>query len=160
MAEILLGLGSNLNARKTLQNALTMLEHLVDQLSVSPWYESHALRGGHNYLNFVVKAKTNLSVEQLCTELRTIERMNGRIRDPNAQICALDIDLLCYNRIAQTTAGVELPRRDILEHAHVLLPLSQLCPGDKHPVLDVSYAQLWDEFKDSLLCRQQLWKID
>ena len=160
MVDILLGLGSNINARATLQNALTTLAHSLEQLSVSPWYESRAIRGGPNYLNFVVKAKTNLSIEQLCAELRNIELINGRVREPNTKICALDIDLICYNRMAQTTAGVELPHKDILECAHVLLPLSQLCPGDKHPVLDVSYVQLWDERKARLLCRQQLWKID
>lgn len=160
MQSVLLGLGSNSNAKARLENALSALETIIVDLSVSPWYESHALNGGANYLNLVVRGQTELDAEQLLFALRDIEQANGRERDSGILSCALDIDLLCYNRITITTADVELPRRDILNHAHVLLPLSQLCPEEQHPTLGLSYERLWEERKTDLLSRQTLWKID
>lgn len=159
MAQILLGLGSNIEPRKQLNQALLDLGHAFDNVEVSPWFESHALRGGANYLNLVVRAQTDLSLDQVRTTLNRIEDENGRERGNEASGCALDIDLLCFDQLKIATADYQLPRTDLVEHAHVLWPAAELCPDMLHPGLGVSFAQLWSERRELLLKNQNLWPI-
>lgn len=159
MAAILLGLGSNQNAREHLAQALAALGQELDSLTSSGWFESHALRGGANYLNLVVSAQTDLSIEDLRQLLHRIEDEQGRTRGDEDKACALDIDLICYDRQQVSTAEYSLPRSDIIEHAHVLWPLSELCPEQTHPSLGISYQELWRERRDELLQTQSLWPI-
>lgn len=159
MATILLGLGSNLNAEERLKGALKRLDETLDSLTTSPWFESHALRGGANYLNLVAAAQTELCIEDLRQLLHRIEDEHGRTRGDEDKACALDIDLICYDRKQIETADYCLPRSDITEYAHVLWPLSQLCPEQTHPRLGVSYAELWRARREELLQTQTLWPI-
>ena len=53
--------------------------------------------------------------------------------------------------------GIELPRREILENAFVLLPLAELVPEDIHPVVGKSYSQLWNDYEQGA---QKLWPVD
>lgn len=157
---IILGLGSNIEAQRRLNSALEQLRSSLFQLRESIWVESRALRGGANYLNLVVAAQTDLDLPNLLSRLQQIEQQQGRTRGDEDVACALDIDLLCYNRINGTCAGVELPRKDILEHAHVLCPLAQLCPEETHPELGTAYKELWQQRKDILLRTQTLWPLN
>ncbi len=159
MAQILLGLGSNFDPRTRLQNALDALHQSFESVSESPWFESHALRGGANYLNLVVSAQTQLSIEAVRTLLHQIEDQNGRQRDNEASGCALDIDLLCFDQQVISTADYHLPRADLTEHAHVLWPMAELCPEGVHPESGTTYRQLWLQRKESLLKDQTLWPI-
>lgn len=158
MAEILLGLGSNCDARLHLSEAIGALRQELQDLRESPWYESAALNNcGDNYLNLVVAAHTDLSIAELLDLLKQLEIRAGRIRkEPD---CKLDIDLLCYGDQHGRFADCELPRRDIVEHAHVLKPLADLLPEACHPTLNRSYASLWSELADSLLENQTLWRL-
>jgi len=159
MAQILLGLGSNHQAEARLTNALNRLEQELDQLTPSDWFESHALRGGANYLNLVASASTDLSIDELRKLLHQIEDEQGRTRGDEDRRCALDIDLICYDRQQLTTEDYKLPREDIIEHAHVLWPLALLCPQETHPELGIPYAELWESRKDTLLRNQTLWLL-
>ena len=88
MAQILLGLGSNHQAEARLTNALNRLEQELDQLTPSDWFESHALRGGANYLNLVASASTDLSIDELRKLLHQIEDEQGRTRGDEDRRCA------------------------------------------------------------------------
>jgi len=159
MAQILLGLGSNINPRERLNNALHSLGQRLSAVETSRWFESHALRGGSNYYNLVVKAETDLSIDEIRALLYQIEDENGRERGNEATGCALDIDLLCYDAQQLETSEYQLPRADLLEHAHVLWPVAEICPEQNHPGLGISYSDLWHERKGDLLKNQTLWPI-
>lgn len=159
MAEILLGLGSNIDPRRRLGSALSALEGAFGSLSESPWFESHALRGGANYLNLVVRAHTQLQLDEVRVLLRRIEDQNGRERGNESKGCALDIDLLCFDQQIISKGEYQLPRTDLLEHAHVLWPTAELCPDTRHPASGITYKQLWQERKATLLKEQTLWPI-
>ncbi|HSG02476.1 MAG TPA: 2-amino-4-hydroxy-6-hydroxymethyldihydropteridine diphosphokinase [Marinobacterium sp.] len=159
MAFVILGLGSNMDAENRLSKALVRLDQELDSLAISPWFESHALRGGANYLNLVATANTLLSIEDLHHLLHRIEEEQGRTRGDEDQACALDIDLICYDRQQIRTAEYCLPRSDITEHAHVLWPLAELCPEQTHPCLGISYSDLWQERREQMLETQALWPI-
>lgn len=159
MADILLGLGSNIDPRTRLDSALSALNKDFESLSESPWFESHALRGGANYLNLVVRAQTQLQLDEVSELLRRIEDQNGRERGNESEGCALDIDLLCFDQQIISSGVYQLPRADLLDHAHVLWPTAELCPDARHPESGLTYKQLWQERKATLLKEQTLWPI-
>ena len=67
----------------------------------------------------------------------------------------LDLDLLLYDYVVCETP-VTLPRAEIVNNAFVLWPLAELAPELIHPLVDKSYASLWQEYdKES----QRLWPV-
>ena len=148
MTEVLLGLGSNIDARKNLPAGLAELGSLFGTVECSPVYEGAAIGvAGDPFMNLVVAAETDLGVGELQRTLRAIEFAHGRPQ--NAERCSprtLDIDILLFGDASGLVDGIELPRREILQHAFVLRPLSDLRPSMKHPVDGRSFAELWAAF--------------
>ena len=61
----------------------------------------------------------------------------------------LDLDLLLYGEVMSSGNGIELPRDDVLSYAFVLGPLAEIAPALKHPVVQRTFAELWNEFEPS-----------
>ncbi|MEM1402825.1 MAG: 2-amino-4-hydroxy-6-hydroxymethyldihydropteridine diphosphokinase [Pseudomonadota bacterium] len=148
MTEVLLGLGSNIDARENLPAGLGELGALFGTVECSPVYEGAAIGfAGDPFTNLVVSAQTELRVGELQRTLRNIEFAHGRPQ--NAERCSprtLDIDILLFGDASGLVDGIELPRREILQHAFVLRPLSDLRPAMRHPVDGRSFAELWNAF--------------
>jgi len=142
MALVLLGLGS---ARERYTHMAKCLDALaaLGPITLSPVYESAAVGGSGWYLNMVVALESQQSLAELSAQFKQIERQLGRTGiEPHS----IDIDVLSYDDLVGCHAGIELPRRDLLEFAFVLLPLAQMLPDLCHPVTGQSYAQLWQGF--------------
>lgn len=158
MAEVFLGLGSNINRQKNIAFALEQLRQQFGALQCSAIYESEAVGfDGENFYNLVVKVETDLSVSELSSLLRKIEDAAGRDRSlPKFSPRTLDIDILLVDDLVGEIDGVSLPRDEILKNAFVLLPLSELAPDAVHPEVGKSYAELWRQFDHS---KQKLWRV-
>ncbi len=157
MNDILISVGSNIDRTKHIRAARTALESIFAEVQWSRVYESEAVGfNGSRFYNLVVKACTELSIEQVCQRLKAIERENGR-KHGEKKFCSrtLDLDLLTYNHVI-TMQPVVLPREEILFNAFVLQPLAELVPEEVHPVARQTYRQLWCDFDKS---SQQLWPI-
>lgn len=136
-----------------------MLTESLGALSISSVYESAAVgfKGDHFY-NLVVGVETPLPLVQLIQLIKQVEDRNGRDRSgPKFSARTLDIDVLTYGDCVGVYEGILLPRTEILEQAHVLLPLSEIAtewelPGSGKPCID-----LWRAYDKS---RQALWKVD
>lgn len=147
MAEVFLGLGSNVEAPRHLRCALNELSAAFGEIRVSPVYQNPAVGfEGDDFLNLVVGFETQLAVEPLKAVLNDIEGRAGRERraaryGPRT----LDIDLLLYgNEIRQSP---RLPHPDILKRAFVLRPLGDLAGHRRHPVTGNTYAEHWLDFE-------------
>ncbi len=148
--EIFIGLGSNINKTQNLRSGLAALRACFSKIALSPIYESEAIGfQGKAFYNAVMQAHTVMPLEEVIQQLKRIEfdhgRMPGEARFTNKR---LDLDLLLYNG-ETTETPVTLPRPEILYNAFVLLPLSQLVPGKRHPVTGTTYQQLWQSFDKS-----------
>ena len=151
MEYVYLSLGSNIEPHKNIRLALEFLKKEFGALTLSTVYESRSVGfNGDDFLNLVVQIKTSMAVGKLNTILHCIEDASGRERQNGKAFDSrtLDIDILLYGELQGKYDGVELPRSEILENAHVLLPLSELIPTKLHPVVGKSYAQLWQQFTD------------
>lgn len=157
MTEVLLSLGSNIDAPKNIAAGVNALREKFGEVELSPVYESEAVGfSGENFYNLVAAITTELTVGQLQDCLHQIEDNNGRVRGGERfSARTLDIDILTYGDVCGVVDGVKLPRNEILKNAFVLQPLQDLRPASLHPELLQSYQSLWQAYDKP----QKLWQV-
>ena len=159
MAQVYLGIGSNIERERYVVAGLDALAGLFGQLALSSVYDSASIGfTGQPFFNLVVGVDTQLSPGQLARQLRHIEMEHGRPANaPRFSARQLDIDILTHGQLSGTVEGVVLPRGEILENAFVLCPLAELAGAAVHPVAGRTYLELWQRYdRDS----QPLQKVD
>jgi len=117
-------------------------------LTLSSVYESPPVgfEGDHFY-NLAAGFDTDIPVEQLTTELHGIERSQGRARTGERfGPRTLDLDLLLYGDLIRHDHTVDVPRREILDYAFVLLPLAEIAPEQLHPEIGKAFGTLVNHF--------------
>jgi 2-amino-4-hydroxy-6-hydroxymethyldihydropteridine diphosphokinase len=159
LAQVYVSIGSNIDRYQHITASLDALFKHFGELCVSSVYESESIGfDGNNFLNLVAGFKCSASVGELSQILRLIEHDNGRRRDgPKFGPRTLDIDILTYDNCVGVIDGIELPRDEITENAFVLWPMYDVAAETEHPVLNVSYADLWQAYDQN---RQKLWAVD
>ncbi|MEE9333155.1 MAG: 2-amino-4-hydroxy-6-hydroxymethyldihydropteridine diphosphokinase [Granulosicoccaceae bacterium] len=144
MARVFLSIGSNIRPEAHFRLcALALANHFSD-LTWSPIYRSAAVgMAGDDFLNAVVSARTNKTVEATHKLLKQIEDEHGRVRAANKFTSrTLDIDLLLYDDAVLGTSSLTLPSPDLTSAAYVLVPLVDLEPAGVHPLLNRTYQEL------------------
>ena len=159
MPRVLLGLGSNIERERYIVAGLDALRVLFGEVALSSVYDSEAIGfEGQPFLNMVVAVDTELPVSELARQLRHVEKEYGRpVNATRFSSRQLDIDILTYGRSTGIIEGVELPRQEILDNAFVLCPLAELAGDELHPVLNESYAALWQAYDQA---SQPLTRVD
>ncbi|MEP5766119.1 MAG: 2-amino-4-hydroxy-6-hydroxymethyldihydropteridine diphosphokinase [Halieaceae bacterium] len=155
---VYLGVGSNIEPHANISIGLDVLRDQFGMRRASSAYESAALGfDGPAFINLAVELQTDLGLAELAAELRAFEHRMGRPqRASRFSSRTLDLDILSYGELSGQVAGVQLPRAEITENAYVLAPLAELAPAGVHPLLKVSYAQLWAEYDRARQPLQQL----
>lgn len=147
MTEVFVAIGSNVRPEEHVRKALRLMRRRFGSLRLSPVYLNKAVGfEGDDFINLVTVFGTALALGELATALDEIELACGRERGAaKFSPRTLDLDLLLYG---QETAAepMRLPRKEILEYAFVLKPLTDLAPRHRHPVTRRSYAEHWREF--------------
>jgi 2-amino-4-hydroxy-6-hydroxymethyldihydropteridine diphosphokinase len=143
-----LSLGTNLGQRG--DNIDKALEYLSQRLRVverSSVYDT-VPQGNEKqprFLNIVCKAYTQLKPQELLLLAKGIERKMGRQPGRKNSPRPIDIDILFYDDQVIEGDQLTIPHPHIKERAFVLVPLTEIAPGLKHPVLNKSIKQLLDE---------------
>jgi len=135
-----IGLGSNLKGpKKQIEKALKALSESkeITLLSVSSFYQSKPLRDmpGPNYLNVVCKIETDLSALDLLNFCQEIEDNQHRVREVKWASRTIDLDILLYDDQVMSTKRLTIPHSEMINRAFVLLPLFEIEPGLKLPLL-------------------------
>jgi len=156
MAQIYISLGTNIEREHYLKQGLTALVEVFGELTLSSLYESEPVGFvGNAFYNLVIGVTTNFSVAAVAKILREIEFANGRsINAKKFSPRTLDLDLLLYDDLILAEPA-QIPRDEITKNAFVLWPLAEIAPQLKHPILQQSYHQLWQNYDQS---SQQLTK--
>ena len=140
------GLGSNLGDRAAyLLLGLSALSRLPETrlLRLSPVYETDPVGPPQPpYLNMVAELETELSPKGLLAEMLGIEKALGRERRERWGPRTLDLDLLLYGDLVLEEEGLSVPHPRLHERAFVLVPLLDLLPEGRHPLLGQSFAEL------------------
>jgi len=135
-----IGLGSNLKGpKKQIEKALKAISEAkeITLLSVSSFYQSKPLLDmpGPNYLNVVCKIETDLSSFDLLSFCQKIEDNQKRVREVKWGSRTIDLDILLYGDQVLVSKRLKIPHPEIINRAFVLLPLIEIEPGLKLPLL-------------------------
>ncbi|MCK6439108.1 MAG: 2-amino-4-hydroxy-6-hydroxymethyldihydropteridine diphosphokinase [Planctomycetes bacterium] len=137
-----IGLGSNLGDRAAnLRSALTRIGNIPNTslIASSPFLETPPVDcppGSPDFLNAVCGAETSLDAHELMMELLRIEHDMGRRRaDAWHAPRIIDLDLLLLGDVVIDTPEVIVPHPRMHERTFVLVPLAQVAPEARHPVM-------------------------
>jgi 2-amino-4-hydroxy-6-hydroxymethyldihydropteridine diphosphokinase len=157
---IYLSLGSNLGDRAAnLERAIEALSEIgVRVLRRSSIYETEPVDflAQPWFLNCVVEAKTSLAPRQLLDELQAIERNLGSKKLVPRGPRVIDLDILFYGTDVIHAEGMEIPHPRLAERRFVLVPLAELVPELRHPVLRETAAELLAATQDRSAVR--IWQ--
>ncbi len=145
MTRAYVSIGSNIEREKNVRSAVDALRRRFGKLVVSPVYESKAVGfEGADFYNLVVGFDTETSLDELNAVLQSIEDAHGRDRS-GAKFSSrtLDLDVLLYGELIDHTPPHHVPRSEIIEHAFVLRPLSDIAGRTRHPESRTTFAELW-----------------
>lgn len=151
-----IGLGSNVGPRRaTLRRAIGRLGALGRLTAVSRAIETEAVvpeeiararpAARAPYVNAVIGLDTELEPRALMDALLAIERQLGRVRSYRGAPRPIDLDLLLYADRVIDEPGLVVPHPRLQERSFVLQPLLEVAPELRHPVLDLTVAELWRE---------------
>jgi 2-amino-4-hydroxy-6-hydroxymethyldihydropteridine diphosphokinase len=149
---VYLSLGSNLGDRAAhIERALARLgEENVSIVKRSSFYETEPVEflAQGWFLNIAVEAETELMPRQLLRVIRQIERELGRKRIVKSGPRTIDIDILLFGTSIMNAAELEIPHPRMAERRFVLVPMAQIAPALRHPVLRLTMAELLAATKD------------
>ncbi len=145
--KVYVSIGSNVDKERNVVSCVKMLRETFGELTLSPVYESAAVGfEGGDFYNMVASFETERSPRNVADVLRVIEKRHGRVRSKDRfESRTLDLDQVLYGDLVIRENGVQVPRDDVVRYAFVLRPLADIAGGETHPVLEKTYARLWED---------------
>jgi 2-amino-4-hydroxy-6-hydroxymethyldihydropteridine diphosphokinase len=145
LSSVILGLGSNLDDPPSrLAAALHSIAGIATIDCVSAVYRTEPVGGIEqpDFYNLVCRVFTGLSPFPLLEGLLEIERSLGRVRSERYGPRSIDIDLLCHGDLVLETPDLVVPHPRMHERPFVLVPLIEVAPRWRHPVLGATASEL------------------
>lgn len=154
MNTVYLLLGSNLkNPEQQLFSARNYIAAEIGEIINTSSLYATAAWGNTNqpdFLNQVIVVNTDFSAETLMETILKIEANMGRIRTKKNAPREIDIDILFFNNDIINLPELIVPHPLLQERKFVLIPLSEIAPNYKHPILLKTTQELLEICTDSL----------
>ncbi len=159
MHEVFLGIGGNIgNKAKNFSKVYELIENKLGKItSYSSVYESKpwGFHAEENFWNQVLVIETVLAPERLLQEIHEIEQEFGRTREIGKYTSReMDIDILYYDDLYLETGDLIIPHPLIHQRRFVLVPLAEIAPDKKHPLLRLNSVQMLETCKDESILKQ------
>lgn len=154
MAKVYIGLGTNLGDKEqNLRSAVQKIEEQIGKVvSLSAFYMTApwGFSSDNSFLNAAACVETELSPLDVLQETQKIERELGRTKKSVGGVYSdrlIDIDLLLYEDliltlVAPSGAELNLPHPLMTERDFVMLPLAEIAPELRHPVLGKTMKEI------------------
>lgn len=147
-------LGSNMGDRlDNLKKGCKCIQEKVAPLAaVSSVYETAAWGNEYQpaFLNQAIEIETSLEPEALLKKIKSIERAIGRRQAEKWGPRIIDIDILLMETVVFKSPSLTIPHPQMHERRFTLVPLAEIAPAVKHPLLLLSVKQLLKRCKDRL----------
>jgi 2-amino-4-hydroxy-6-hydroxymethyldihydropteridine diphosphokinase len=145
-------LGTNLgNKINNIETALSKISSVCGVILIqSSIYETEAwgITTQPSFLNKVIKITTQLSAEKLLEQLLLIEMEMGRVRQSKWAERVIDLDILYFNEEIIVKERLKIPHPELHNRRFTLVPLCEIAPEYKHPVLNINNKQLLEQCND------------
>lgn len=148
---IYLGIGSNLPSAEfgaPIANCRAAIRRLAEAgfgiVAQSRFFETAPVPRSDQpwYVNGVIAVETSLTPRDALVACLGVEATMGRVRSERNAARTVDIDLLIWHDLALNEPDLVLPHPRLHERAFVLLPLADIAPDWRHPVLGTEIADL------------------
>ena len=116
------------------------IEAISDYLITEPY----GVTDQDEFLNGVLKMRTLLTPEELLVRLHQLEQAANRERIIHWGPRTLDLDILFYDQEIIDMPDLHIPHIDLHNRDFVLVPMNQIAPYLRHPVLNQTISQLLD----------------
>jgi 2-amino-4-hydroxy-6-hydroxymethyldihydropteridine diphosphokinase len=153
MHEVYLGIGGNIgNKNYNFLKAFILIKQKLGKITESssvyetpPW----GFNSEDNFWNMVIKIKTELNPEALMAEILLIENSYCRERTEGIYTSRkMDIDILYYDNITMNSTTLKIPHPKLQYRLFVLVPLCEIAPEHKHPLLNMTNHELLEKCSD------------
>ena len=101
----------------------------------------------NDFVNGCLEMETYMDPEELVNFIHMIEDYFERDRTVRWGPRPVDFDIIFYDDWIYNSKTLTIPHADMENRMFVLEPLSQLCPGKRHPVWGKTVAQLKEELE-------------
>ncbi len=151
-----LAIGSNLgNKKKNIEDAKQLLtKNKVSIKDSSSYYETPSWpnRNFPNFINVVIKIKTELSLNNLFNLSKKIEKQIGRKKSLRNYPRICDIDIIDFKGLCLRTASnvhiIETPHPRMLHRNFVIFPLFEVNNSWIHPKTKQDLYNIISKFKN------------
>ena len=152
VVDVLIGLGSNIEAKSNTAKAICCLRDRFDLVATSTFYTSEPVGRLDQpaFINGVVRLQTPLTASELKAQLLAIEAELGRIRDPNDK-CGprtIDLDIIAYGD--QAIDDLQIPDPNLEARWFVTIPAAELWPDWQHPITSLSLTAIAEPMRGKI----------
>ena len=159
MTWVFLSLGSNIEPRKNILEAVKLLAEHVRILETSTVYLTEPLRRRTQpkYYNCVLKIETEIASRKLKFDvLRVIEEKLGRKRTEDKYAPrTIDIDIIVYGDLRLSTKDLVIPDPEIQKRAFLAIPLCEVEPELVLPTTRRAIREVANKFNDQKMIREE-----
>lgn len=150
---VYLSFGSNMgNPTGHINEAITMLKdpYAIRNVKLSELFvtKPYGPVEQNDFVNGCLEMETYMDPEELVNYIHEIEDYFERDRSIHWGPRPIDLDIVFFDDYVYNSKALTIPHADMENRMFVLEPLSQLCPGRRHPVWGKTVAQLKKELTE------------